>query len=187
MHYSEASHRRRIAIENELLAMMQEVPFEQITVLDIAQRQNIARKTFYRYFPNKQACLEGLIDRSIYECSIRILRHTGRNISYRQEYEGWLTFWMEQRSLLEALIRNRLDGLLVERLKEYTLREDPYAMERLATDRMDCDEDILHFYLSGQVAMLVKWGSEGFSRPMEEMVGKLLRLIHEPLFSPGKK
>ena len=51
MHYSEASYRRRMAIEDELLNLMQEVPFEQITVLDIAQRQDIARKTFYRYFP----------------------------------------------------------------------------------------------------------------------------------------
>ena len=182
MHYSEASYRRRMAIEDELLAMMQEVPFEQITVLDIAQRQGIARKTFYRYFPNKQACLEGLIDRTIYECSIRILRHSERILTERQQYEGWLTFWRDHRQLLEIISRDRLDLLLVQRLAAYTRTEDTYVLQRLSTKKMPCDEDVLHFYLSGQVAMLLKWAGEGFSRPLEEMVEKLMRLIHEPLF-----
>ena len=182
MHYSEASYRRRMAIEDELLAMMQEVPFEQITVLDIAQRQGIARKTFYRYFPNKQACLEGLIDRTIYECSIRILRHSERTLTERQQYEGWLAFWRDHRQLLEIISRDRLDQLLVQRLGAYTRTEDTYVLQRLSTKKMPCDEDILHFYLTGQVAMLLKWAGEGFSRPLEEMVEKLMRLIHEPLF-----
>ena len=181
MHYSEASYRRRMAIEDELLAMMQEIPFEQITVLDIAQRQNIARKTFYRYFPNKQACLEGLIDRAIYECSISLLRHVESRGTMHRYYEGWLTFWMGRRELLNAVIRNRLDHLLVERLAAYTEREDSHFLERMDTEQLPCDGDILHFYLSGQVSMLMRWGAAGFPLPMEEMVEKLYRLIHDPL------
>jgi AcrR family transcriptional regulator len=181
MHYSEASYRRRIAIEDELLAMLQEVPFEQITVLDIAQRQNIARKTFYHYFPNKQACLEGLIDRAIYECSIHLLRHSQNHHSMRRYYEGWLSFWMGRRDLLDAIIRNRLDQILITRLAAYTRNEDTSFLNKMATAFLPCDEDILHFYLSGQVAMLIRWGAAGFPLPMEEMVEKLYRLIHEPL------
>lgn len=182
MHYSEASYRRRMAIEDELLAMMQEVPFEQITVLDIAQRQGIARKTFYRYFPNKHACLEGLLDRTIYECSIKILRHSDQILSERQQHEGWLTFWRDHRDLLEVISRDRLDHLLVQRLAEYTRKEDAHALRRLSTKEMPRDEDVLHFYLSGQVALLLKWSSEGFTRSLEEMVDKVMPLIHEPLF-----
>lgn len=183
MDVSDASYRRRSAIEDELLAMMQEVPFEQITVLDLAQRQNIARKTFYRYFPNKQACLEGLLDRTIYDCSIRMLRHSGQGDYSVMYSEGWLSFWKGRQDLLNAIIRNRLDYLLVERLAVYITREDAHLIGQLRTERMPCDEDILHFYLSAQVAMVLKWGAEGFSRPREEMVGKLQRLIHEPLIS----
>ena len=186
MDVSEASFRRRKAIEDELLALMQETSFEQITVLDIAQRQGIARKTFYRYFPNKQVCLEALLDRTIYECSIRVMQKTDESTGERDQYENWLSFWKGHQPLLGAIIRNRLDSLLVERMAAYTLKEDSYVLRRLTLGTMACDEDILHFYLSGQVAMLMKWGAEGFSRPMEEMVSKLQRLIHEPLFSPLK-
>lgn len=187
MLYSEASYRRRLSIEDELLAMLQEVPFDRITVLDIAQRQNIARKTFYSYFPNKQACLEGLLDRAIYECSIRIMQESRGNQSERQQYAGWLRFWKERQDLLGAIIRNRLENLLVERLTAYTNQEDFFVLDQLDTELLPCDEDILHFYLSGLVAMLLKWGTEGFSRPMEEMVEKLCRLMHQPLFSYGKR
>lgn len=187
MYYSDASYRRRMAIEDELLALLQEVPFEQITVLDIAQRQNMARKTFYRYFSNKQTCLEGLLDRTIYECSIRVLRHAEQSGDERQQYEGWLTFWMEHQPLLDVIIRDRLDYLLVQRLAVHTREEDDYMIERLGTEKMPCDDDILHFYLAGQMVMLLKWCSEGFTRPMEEMVEKLQRLFHEPLIAlPGR-
>lgn len=186
MDFSEVSYRRRTAIEDELLALMREVPFEQITVLDIAQRQNIARKTFYRYFPNKQSCLEGLMDRTIYECSIRVLRHSGEGGDMYRHFESWLAYWMEKREFLDAVIRNRLELLLVQRMISYTIREDSFVIQRKNTDRLSCDEDILHFYLSGQVAMLLKWGGEGFTRPMEEMVGKLIRVIYQPLFSREK-
>ena len=182
MDVSEASFRRRKGIEDELLRLMQEIPFEQITVLDVAQRQGIARKTFYRYFPNKQACLEGLLDRTIYECSILVLQKTDENGTEREHYEGWLSFWKERQDLLNAILRNRLDHLLVDRLAAYTQKEDPYVVRRLTSPAMACDEDILYFYLWGQTAMLLKWCAEGFSRPMEEMVDKLYRLIHEPLF-----
>ena len=183
---SEASFRRRKAIEDDLMALMEEIPFDQITVMDIAQRQGIARKTFYRYFPNKQACLEGLLDRTIYECSIRVMQETEENGTERAQYVGWLSFWKDRQDLLNMILRNRLDDLLVKRMAAYTVQEDSYVLRRLASATMDWDEDILLFYLSGQIAVLMKWGAEGFSRPMSEMVDKLHRLIHEPLFSPMK-
>lgn len=184
MDISDASFRRRMAIEDELLSLLQEVPYEQISVLDIAQRQNIARKTFYRYFPNKQACLEGLMDRLIYECNIRILRRTDRQNDERWQYEDWLEFWKDHQQLLSAVVRDRLDYLLVQRMAIYTMQEESFAMKRLHTKKILCDEDVLVFYLSGQVALLLKWSGEGFSRPVKEMVDKLMRLNYEPLLSP---
>ena len=58
---------RKEEIESCLLDIMQTMAYEDITVKDLAEKMNIARKTFYHYFPSKKACLESMMDRIIAE------------------------------------------------------------------------------------------------------------------------
>lgn len=51
----------------------------------------------------------------------------------------------------------------------------------LATADMPCDEDILLFYISGQIHVLMNWCRRDFDTPVPEMVHKFLRLLHIPL------
>lgn len=52
-------------ISNALLALMDRVPFEKITVQDILDEAMINRTTFYRHFPDKYAILEQLQEKYI--------------------------------------------------------------------------------------------------------------------------
>ena len=181
MNYHDVSLHRRLEIENELLALMQEVSFDRIAVKDITQRLNISRKTFYRYFPNKHACLDSLTDRYIYECHLHLLQSTESSPQLSQYYEGWLTFWMAHRAFLNTIISNKLESFLLERFMEYFRKEEPSFQTLLDAPQMVCDEDILFFYLSGELFLLLKWCAAGFPLPMETMVQKLLRLVCQPL------
>ena len=184
MKYHDLSLQRRVDIENELLALMKDVPFDAITVKDLTDRLGIARKTFYHYFSNKHVCLESLMDRLIYECNLNLLQDIPPDAARSLFYENQLQFWMAHREFLEAVNDNKLGLLFVERFLRYILQNEPTLMKRLQTALVPCDEDILFFYLSGEIALLLRWCKGGFALPMEEMVAKLQRLIHEPLLAP---
>lgn len=184
MDYVMEGNRRRLEFEETLLGLMKEIPYESITVKDIAQRMNFVRKTFYHYYSSKKACLESLTDRLIMECNLHLTKTLPADATLYQFYEGRLLFWIEHRDFLEVIIRNGLSTFFLERLLMFIRNEDQAIQEMLRTDLVDCDEDILFFYVSGEVCLLLKWCGEGFVLPVHEMVTKRLRLVHEPLLPP---
>jgi len=173
---------RKTEIEDTLLAMMQEIPCEQITVKNLTDKLTIARKTFYHYYSSKQACLESLIDRIILECNLQRMA-LPQNTLLEDIYREQLLFWMQHRAFLTVIIRDNLSSLLIERIQQYIQQEDTEFLIRLNTAELSCDEDILLYYISGQVSLLLKWCREDFSCPMEEMVRKIIRLSYKPLLS----
>jgi len=176
------NHLRKIEIEETLLNMMQDVSYEQITVKSLTDRLTIARKTFYHYYPSKQACLESLIDRIILDCNLQLMV-LPKSDDPEPLYRAQLLFWIQHQPFLNAIIRNSLHGLLVERVLYCIQTEGDAFLTRLNTKALACDEDVLFYYVSGHISMLLKWCSESFSRPVEEMVQKSLRLMYEPLLS----
>lgn len=182
MSFNDLNHLRKTEIEETLLHMMQDFSYEQITVKSLTDRLTIARKTFYHYFPSKQACLESMIDRVILECNLQLMSLPKAN-DPAQLYRSQFQFWIQHRSFLNAIIRNGLQSLMVERVLLCIQREGDLFPDRLSTKTMTCDEDILFYYVSGHISMLLKWCSDGFTCPVEEMVQKSLRLVYEPLLT----
>lgn len=180
MGYYELNLQRKREIEEGLLALMQEMPFSQITVKNLTEKLHMARKTFYHYFLNKQACLESLTDRLIYECNLGVLLIAAPD-DIAAVYESQLRFWMAHKTFLDALIKNDLGAFFLDRILKYMKKEDKAVQEKLDSPSVQYDEDILFFYMSGQIFLLLKWCNDGFSIPLEEMVRKNLRLVHEPL------
>ena len=52
-------------VENSLRELLQTYPYEQITVSMICEHANIARKTFYAHFENKDAIGQGIFERDV--------------------------------------------------------------------------------------------------------------------------
>lgn len=180
IHY-EASLQRQAQIENTLLELMQKVPYGEISVKDIAQQMQFARKTFYHYFPNKHACLEALTDRLIYECNLQIMQILPETPSLLDYYIEQIAFWVGQRDFLEVIIRNGLHSFLVERFILYFRKEDPAATDLLHRSQLVQDEDMLFFYTTGQVFLMLKWCAQDFPMSVEEMARKTVQLVHQPL------
>lgn len=186
MGYYEQSLQRKQEIEEGLLSLMRETPYAQITVKDLTERLCIARKTFYHYFPGKGACLESLTDRLICECNLSVLRTLPAEAGTDQVYRARLEFWMGEKPFLDAIIKNGMGSFLLERFLRYLREEDKSLQDRLSTPEVGYDEDILFFYMSGQLFLLLKWCHDGFVLSLEEMVQKYLRLVHEPLLPPDE-
>lgn len=180
MNHFDLPHYRRQEIEDVLLQLLPDIPYQQITVKDLTDRLQIARKTFYHYFHSKQACLEALMDRFILECNLGLLK-LPKNASRQELYAERLRFWIRHKTFLDAVIRDNLGSVLVERILLYIRREDSVLPLRLSTREIPCDEDVLFFFISGQIHLILKWCSEGFTRPLEEMAQKTMRLVYQPL------
>ena len=64
---TEQSARRQRQLEDGLLAAMQNMRYEDISISDLCQQLGIPRKSFYRYFTNKEGALYGLLDHNLME------------------------------------------------------------------------------------------------------------------------
>ena len=177
---------RQKDLEETLLALMQEIPYEKIAVKSIADKLGLARKTFYHYFPSKLACLESLFDRVIQECDL-VLMTLPEKAGAAKLCAERLDFWIRHRDFLEVILRNRLEYLFIERIMRHLTREDNSLRIRLSTQDVPCDEDILYYYVSGQIQLILKWCREDFVCPLEEMVRKSLRLTYAPLLPPEEE
>lgn len=182
MGYSELNLQRRTEIENELLQLMKEQPFNSITVKDLTQRLEISRKTFYSYFPNKHVCLDSLTDRLICECNLDILKTSSAKPDFPRLFRTWSEFWIQNRDFLDVMIANQMGDYFADRLIAYVRQESPTYFTQMQSPQLSMDEDILYFYIHGQVALLLKWCRDGFSLPVEEMARKQTRLAEQPIF-----
>lgn len=117
---------------------------------------------------------------------MNLLKTLPERATPEQIYAQRLRFWMEHEDFLKVILRNGLSSFFVERFLIYILKEDHTTQQQLETARIGCDEDVLFFYMTGQIFLLLKWCSEGFQLSQEEMVQKNLRLVQEPLVSSGK-
>ena len=178
MRHTEVYSDRKLEIEQALLELMQERPLGDIRINELAAKLNVVRKTFYHYYPNKMACLESLTDRLLYECDLYLMQTMPETVGLQEQYAWQIRFWMGHRDYLEVILANRLESFLIERAMAHTRREYPDYLRKI---NKGGDEDVLFFYITGQVSLLLKWCSEGFRLGVEEMAAKMVRLLHEPL------
>ena len=185
MAFTELSLRRQEEIEAALLELMHSIPYQQITVTDLTKQLGIARKSFYYYFPSKEACFESLADRLIQESALYVTRNLTDEQKIVQVYEENLRFWISQKPFLDLVIKNNLGHILLARTMHHIRREEKLVQVLLGTPSMEFDEDILLFYANGQQGLLLNWCAQGFPLSVEEMAKKYLRLMHSPLLSTG--
>lgn len=177
---------RKQEIENNLLTLMGEIPYDRIAVKDLTDNLQIARKTFYHYFHNKHSCLESLMDRMLLESGLCVMS-LPQTANQQEIYRERLLFWLRNKSFLDAVQRNNLSFVFIERAMVYVLQEKQAVRNQRFTQAMFWDEDLLYGYISGQICLILKWCRDGFTRPLEEMVQISLKLAQEPVLSLRKE
>ena len=120
---SEQSAARQKWLEQGLLQMMQRRQFEEISVSDLCDQLNIPRKSFYRYFSSKDGALYSLIDHTLADFFQMPLPDKKTRGDAMGDLDLYFAFWYQNRTLLDALQRNSLSGILVERAIALAQRE----------------------------------------------------------------
>ena len=160
-----------------LLELGEKTPYEQIFVSDICQKAPISRRSFYRYFSNKDDVLYALIRDSIMECSVRSmdLRYDVNDL--KALLTSFFLFWKEERSgLLDMLRKNRLEHLLMEIYLEWAVAEVKAYPEK--TPRRTA----MTFSVTGVMAVMFQWSDRDYDTPVEQLSSETAELLEKIIY-----
>ena len=177
---TEQSAQRQRQLEEGLLAAMKTKRYEEITISDLCDQMGIPRKSFYRYFASKDGALYALIDHTLadfFQMPVPDKKTRGNAIG---DLDLYFTFWYQNKNLLDALQRNSLSGILVERANRFALREGFFPQKFKAIPEQT-REIGLSFAVCGLMAMTLSWHSQGFPISPDDMTRLVLDLLTTPL------
>ncbi len=164
-----------------LLALMEEKPFADITVYELAARAEYDRRTYYRYFKSKEDIL-------ILHCSdilgemADLLKQKG-SLSFHSGILSYYEFWQRHLDFLKLLDRNRMLPFLEEQMDLLFYSSVGKVVQK---DLPDTLPDVaalgrysFFFTAGGLWNVLVWWVREGAVQTPEKLTDYLLTSIRE--------
>lgn len=180
---TEQSAARQRQLEEGLLSEMLIKRYDEISVSDLCDAMKIPRKSFYRYFSSKDGALHALIDHTL--IGFDAFTSSDRRSAVRtmqSELKGFFKFWMEHKDLLDALLKSRMSGVLIERAIAHALSEAVMPKRFLPKESIEMQKQITMFCVCGLMSMVLTWHHEGYPQSVSDMAQIAVRLLEQPLF-----
>ena len=185
---TEQSARRQRELEKGLLKAMEQHQYEDISISELCEHLCVPRKSFYRYFSSKDGALYALIDHTLMEYeSFDRENHTRGRRTLQKDLERFFRFWQHHSSLIAALERSGLSGVLVQRSVDYALAEVVFPGRFLPGESRSTQNHVVMFAVCGLLAMMLQWQKSGYQTPVSELAEISVRLLTQPLFPEAGK
>jgi AcrR family transcriptional regulator len=97
--------RTRDTLGEALLALMQEKPFEEITVQNVLDRAGVGRSTFYVHYRDKDDLFLSDVEEFLEQCSASLKRH-GASAKRLLPVQEFFTHICDSREFYAALVRS---------------------------------------------------------------------------------
>ena len=182
---NKSSAQRQKYIADQLLRLIKTTPLEQITITELSIASDIPRKGFYRYFDSKKDALDALIDHTLVEYMTTISFEENEKSEDPLGIRALLLYWKSQKPLLDALKRNKMESLLLERSIRYCTVDEPLLSRHLKLAGNPADLEVVAFCINGVISAIFVWYESGFAKPTEEMAQILRKLLTGPIVSPN--
>ncbi|MBQ6999770.1 MAG: TetR/AcrR family transcriptional regulator [Oscillospiraceae bacterium] len=177
---TELTTARQRKLEQCLLELLKSNSYESITVKDICAAAGVPRGMFYRYFDSKKDALDALIDHTLVEYMTSEVFVTKREADDPMGMRALLQYWKSQKPLLDALKRNKMEVLLLERSIRYCTQEEPVLSRQLEAVGRPSELEAVVFCINGVISTIFLWYQSGFARSAEEMA-QILRALLGPI------
>ena len=178
----ESAHRQR-QLEQCLLELMADIPYDQITISQICEQIGISRKSFYRYFDSKEGCLHALLDHTIMDGSSYYMSGTDDSGSDLSFFTRIFEYWQNQTLLLNGLEKNGQSLQLLQRTVRYILTEEPNYAQYMGIPQDHVMEHIV-FTVGGLMGLVLTWHHEHYQKTAEQM-GMVLYQMTQPKNNKG--
>ena len=177
---SEQSAARQRQLEKGLLDAMLLNRYENINVSDLCQQLDIPRKSFYRYFSGKDGALHALIDHTLMEYESFSFGQGKRTL--QGDLEHYFRFWQKHKTLLDALERSAISGVLIQRAISHSVSESVFPARFLPGETRAMQQHVVAFSVCGLMTMMLQWHHGGYREDIKEMALVAERLLTRPLF-----
>jgi AcrR family transcriptional regulator len=168
--------RTRAALRGTLLTLLEEKPFEQVTVREITRRAAVGYATFFRHYPDKEALLNDLASGQIgglIAKTLPILLATDSLEACRET----CAYVAERRKLWAALLTGGAAGTV----REEFVRQAKQIPQAQYSDESWIPGDLQVVYATGGTVDILAWWlqqDEGF--PIERIARILDHLVISP-------
>lgn len=177
---TEQSAQRQRQLEDGLLAAMLNQQYEDISISDLCDQMGVPRKSFYRYFASKDGALHALLDHRLMEYETRNAAAKGARGEQTLDLSCFFAFWLSQRTLLDALARSGLSGILVDRAIEASKENHVFGF-RTQRNAGECQNLAASFVVCGLMNMVVRWHHDGYTQSPQEMAAMTRKILSQPL------
>lgn len=179
---TEQSAARQRQLEEGLLTAISQRRYDELSVSDLCAQLNIPRKSFYRYFSSKEGALHALLDHTLMDFEGFSLPSLGERRTLHRDISQFFVFWLQRREFLDALQKNGLSGLLIERSIAYALSGAAMPRRFLPKDDPSVQEQVVMFAVCGLMSMMITWHRGGFQKSVSQMADVAVRVLSQPLF-----
>lgn len=179
---TEQSSKRQRQVEEALLQLMLEKPYQQISVTELCERMQMPRKAFYRYFDSRDGALLGLVEHTLgtFQGYVANARTSPRSLT--SEMEQFFIFWKEHKRFLDGIVQNDLAGLLVSVSQSYPIGTMVDLARFLPNDPERMRLPIYRFAITGLISYMLDWYRGGYAESIAEMANGAIRMLCHPLF-----
>lgn len=147
-----------------LLTLMQEKPFHSITVTEIAEQAQLARRTFYRHFHLPTDILDYLVQKLCEQYIGALL--TASDLSFAKIALIFFKFCETNKDFFLIMHKNNLLLYLLQQFNQYL----PEIQTRVrGSNSLLADGYSIYFSAGGFWNLLIKWLEDGAKESPEEM------------------
>ncbi len=173
--------RTRPALCGALLSLLEEKPFEQITIREITERAEVGYATFFRRYPDKEAVLQDLAALEIKKL-IALALPILYTVDSRASAEALFAYVWEHQKLWYAL----LTGAAAVVKDELVRQAQQLATETPSRQSWPPDDLRVTFSVAATVEILAWWLTQKTPPPVKQMAELLDQLVIVPSMSKPK-
>ena len=160
-------------------ALLQEMPFSDITVGHICKRAYVSRSVFYNHYENKESLLFEVFRRiaAVYWTKAKLSTPKEGRLHTRTAYTILCQELMRSRSFFHALHRDGYSWLLEDFFKRSY--ENFFLLPELPDepDIQNFREHFISYHATALTALLLRWLDEPDPQPPEQMAELTIRLL----------
>ena len=168
----------RALLVSALAQLLEERPFQELSVVDICRRAMVHRTTFYAHFNDKQELLRYLLEGMERECAALCLREdpdSSPRAYLLAAAQRFFTFFQERRALYRACLNSGADAD-AHVLEDCAARklEELLSQPRFRAVTPNVDPQVAAHFYTGAMLSLIRWWLSSDNPPTQEHLLKNL-------------
>lgn len=178
-------NRTRALIADAFLKVLQEKPYPEVTIMDIAEQATINRSTFYAHYIDKEDLLQSLLEEKLGELSELIIGCQDAASAYSPSFDtpdflySAIFEHLDRHDTFYRIMLNRIDSAKLQTRMQEMIREGFYLrVSKLELNqKLQVPLDILLDFIACSVqGMIMKWFADQRIYSSHYMALQLTRL-----------